>query len=907
MRNLSTTEKYTLMGTLFGLLFPLTVSIGLSIQNNWNLIETQKNMGWTLWIIDTAPIFLGLFARIAGVRQEALEKIMSSAAIESPQKKSTISQNKLTSSLTLKNLQTNKISIFVGISTFLVCFLISLSMYLLLHSQEIKEKESYIEGRARSAIDLFKTQLSERLLALDRMAKRFHEPSKDEYLRWQEDAKAYYQNFMGFQAIEWADLNGKINWIYPLKGNEAAQGLTLNKELQRREAIQEARKLQQGVFTNPVELVQGGLGFLSIHPTGRKGINGFIIGVYRTDDVFTQLLDKNFRVAILMNKQLVYSQGFNAEEVHFMISNSDHKHDINSLHLKLRNKQFTLLIAPTLALSETFDRHHSISLLIILLLFSFLLAAFVARHHYVHRRVKQLLSEVNRTRTALDEVAAVSHFDHLGIIQSTNQKFLVMCKKSEQQIQGLPYSKFIHPEESDKIKESVWKKINSGKIWSGEIKCLANDGSYFWTNTSFVPQKNDYGIIEGFTEIQIDITDKKLAEEKIVKAKAVAENALETKTRFLANMSHEIRTPMNGIIGITSLLLNEPMNLNFRKNLEIIQNSGNTLLEIIDDILDFSKLEAGKTDFEKIPFNVKDCLNDIKKLTEIKASEKSVFVLTDLSKDTPEWFYGDQLKIRQILTNLTGNAIKFTYRGSVMIKLSAEKIDKENYILQFDVQDSGIGIPEEVLEKLFKPFSQVDASTTRKFGGTGLGLAISKGFIDIMGGKIWVNSVVGEGSTFSFSFPAQIALAQNDRKEINLDTHLAKEIPLRILVAEDNSTNQIVILGFLEKLGYKADLAANGLEVLEKLEHNTYDIIFMDCHMPLLDGFQTTRKIIAIYKNRPRIIALTASSMAEDRMKCKEAGMDGFLSKPVTPKKLIAELKYFDPSAEINTNTKEAG
>ena len=391
---------------------------------------------------------------------------------------------------------------------------------------------------------------------------------------------------------------------------------------------------------------------------------------------------------------------------------------------------------------------------------------------------------------------------------------------------------------------------------------------------------------------------------ELQKAKDVAEKAVKVKAMFLANMSHEIRTPMNGIYGCANLLLksiNQPEN---KELIEIIIKSGDTLLVLINDILDFSKIESGHVDLEHLPVNLRDILFDVQQMLEGNASKNNVDFKTSVAEEVPVLIYGDTVRIKQILTNFISNAIKFTKDGEVKVEIIQLSRAEKEVELQFIVSDEGIGIPKESLENLFKEFSQVDSSTTRKFGGTGLGLAICKGLVEAMKGQIHVESEVGKGSVFSFIIKAMVA---EHREFICLtDEHVKKmerkHLPkIKILVAEDNKINQFVARKILNKLGYNPTIVDDGYGVLQTMEKETFDLILMDQHMPGLDGVETTKMIIEKYSNdkRPKIIALTASAMKEDRDFCLDAGMDAFLSKPMNEELLVEKIyDFFGPGEE---------
>ncbi|WP_242027707.1 MASE1 domain-containing protein [Cyanobacterium aponinum] len=392
----------------------------------------------------------------------------------------------------------------------------------------------------------------------------------------------------------------------------------------------------------------------------------------------------------------------------------------------------------------------------------------------------------------------------------------------------------------------------------------------------------------------------------LAKAKEKAEIVAKAKSEFLANMSHEIRTPMNGVIGMAQLLSLTHLNEEQQTYVHTIIDSGETLLTIINDILDFSKIESGNLQLEERPFAFREVVKTIINLLSPQAEKNNIRISCFIASQIPSNLLGDSIRFRQILLNLMGNSIKFTHVGSIKIyadiKNAYSQQGWQEYEIIIKVEDSGVGIERDRLSYLFQPFSQADNSITRKYGGTGLGLAISKTLINLMGGTIWVesNGNVGgfppenwfyhreekqPGSTFYFTFRAKEVLKcyLTSKKSFciieNLDN--IKPSNLQILLAEDNLVNQKVTLSFLKKLGYSADIAKNGLEVLNKIENKTYDIILMDVQMPEMDGLTTTKKIREMSIKQPFIIALTANALDQDQQMCLFAGMNDYIRKPV--------------------------
>ncbi|MDH5610879.1 MAG: ATP-binding protein [Gammaproteobacteria bacterium] len=381
-----------------------------------------------------------------------------------------------------------------------------------------------------------------------------------------------------------------------------------------------------------------------------------------------------------------------------------------------------------------------------------------------------------------------------------------------------------------------------------------------------------------------EIEHVKKVEGELKKAKNEAERMSRTKGEFLANMSHEIRTPMNGVIGTLQLLEDTTLTESQREYVSVAYKSADALLSILNDILDLSKIEAGKLEFESIPFDLREIVNDVVVLHALKAEQSGIYLKSEIDKSVPDRVVGDPTRIRQVLVNLISNAMKFTTKGGVIVRLKLKLKDEKETLIRIEVEDTGVGIPTSKHQKLFMAFSQADGSTTRKYGGTGLGLAIVRQLIEMMHGNLGIESEVGKGSKFWFVLPLGIAGDQESSASPKV-VDIKVELKGRVLLVEDNPVNQMVAKKMLEKVGLESVLAINGREALEYLQEERFDAVLMDCQMPEMDGFEATRlwreqEQLSGAKRLP-IIAMTANVMEGDRELCLKSGMDDYLGKPV--------------------------
>lgn len=489
--------------------------------------------------------------------------------------------------------------------------------------------------------------------------------------------------------------------------------------------------------------------------------------------------------------------------------------------------------------------------------------------------------------------------DPAGAFRRTNPACSETLGYSEAELSAKPFIEFVHPDDRQRTVDEMTRQLATGHSCDFENRYLRKDGTWCWLSWRAV-----YNLSDKTTYATArDITWRKLAEKELQLAKEEAVAANQAKSRFLANMSHEIRTPMNGVIGMAALLLDTELDKKQHEYAELVMLSGKNLLRLINDILDLSKIEARKIELEELDFDLQKEVSGAISLLSFPAREKGLHLDVAIDPDVPLLLKGDAVRLRQVITNLVGNAVKFTAEGSVALHIRKDGEDERKVTLCFLVRDTGIGIAPGKLEQIFEPFAQEDGSTTRRFGGTGLGLTISRQLAELMGGSIELESAVGKGSTFRFTAVLEKRGEGAGGHESAVpgsggETALPGRRPARkgrLLLVDDDTTNQIVTKDILRRHGYRVDVAGNGQEALDKLEQRDYDLVLMDCMMPVMNGLEATSIIrdpsSAVRNHGIPVIALTANAFREDRGICMEAGMDDCLVKPVEIGQLIAMIE----------------
>ncbi len=514
--------------------------------------------------------------------------------------------------------------------------------------------------------------------------------------------------------------------------------------------------------------------------------------------------------------------------------------------------------------------------------------------------IKQLTDELNNYKYAIDKSIIVATIDRKGIIINVNDNFLNIYGCQEHDVVGKPFSVLKSDNINKPIYKSLFDTIESGKIWKGELFQKAKSGVEFCLDVTIVPFVDDQGVTVKHMLFCNDITQRKLLEDK-EKENILMDKSLKMKDEFMANMSHEIRTPLNVILGYADLLLESEMENEQYKQISTIKKSSKLLLSIINDILDLSKLESGKIVLDDTAFDLKHLVLSVKDMLEIEANKKDLFFKVKIDNTIPKYVSSDATRIEQILVNIVNNAIKFTKIGYVKITVELESKDEHVARVVFKISDSGIGIPKDKIDTIFESFTQSSRYITREFGGTGLGLTIVKKLMDQLKGDISVTSTVGKGTEFKLVIPFEISnqeiLAQNTTPLMASKNNTVDEpLNLNILLAEDNEFNQILAKTRLESWNCMVDIANNGLEAIEKLRVNDYHLILMDIQMPLLNGYDATKRIrseFTCHKQEIPIIALTAHASNGDAKEAKKLGFNDYLFKPFNLKLLHARLKQY--------------
>lgn len=540
------------------------------------------------------------------------------------------------------------------------------------------------------------------------------------------------------------------------------------------------------------------------------------------------------------------------------------------------------------------------------------LGAVLQAFYLMADKIKEKTEKLIRQKEALDLAAYVAKFDSKGIITYLNHNFLNKSLFKNENLVGLSYRSFLEKDNPKKLLDEIASSINKGVVWRGEIKKKDKNGSSYWVDSTIIPFLNRDGVITNYIDISFDITSTKEDEKK-------AEKLAKEKSLFFSKMSHELRSPLSSIMGINEVLSSTKLNETQREYVEIIKDSSQNLFQILNNILDLSKFKSGKMTLNNDPISISHLLDRTFSMFKLKAEQKNISLTKTISDEVPPVILIDGLRFQQILINLISNSLKFTEKGSVAISLFCDKSTGDFHDLRLVVKDTGKGIKKEFLNTIFVEYEQANSASGNLHGGTGLGLSICKKIVEAMDGKIKVESQEGKGSIFTVTLKAKSGSFTQDEKSQNIESlkETMKHKSLSLLMADDSVVNQKVFKSMISILGLETHIASDGEKAFEAVKKETYDLIYLDINMPLLNGLDLAKKIINHYKDKPLekpwLIALTANVFSEDKAMCFKAGFDDFLGKPYSKKDLQKSIINFlnskdqtppDPGADLKLSHK---
>ena len=723
-----------------------------------------------------------------------------------------------------------------------------------------------------------------------------------------------------------------VKFVEPIERNVPALGYDIGSEARRRQAALVARDQAGATLSGRLRLVQSTndtAGVLLLRPIyanqrpadtlaeRRAALEGWVYGAFQMSELMHNVLrdgraDVDFEIfdgAEMSRQTLLYDHD---GVLHAVGPPAEGMMSTNSI-LTLVGRAWSIHFRaqPDFGAGETWNKPKFIALAGICV--SLLVFGITRALASTQARAQALARDITRT-LQVQEQAMSSSSNAITILDATRPELpIIYANSAVERTTGYPPgellghsgSVLLGPEPDQPGVHALRDAVREGRECRAVLRCYRKNGTAFWNEVTLSPVRANSGVVTHFVSISADITDRLEAERHLETARQAAEAASRAKSEFLANMSHEIRTPLNGVLGMTELVLETPLSAEQRRHLATVRQSATELLALVNDVLDFSKIEAGKLELHREAFRLRDLLESCLDSFRPRADEKGLGLSLRVASECPGTLLGDAMRLRQVLLNLLGNAIKFTERGQVQVEVELSgKAEAEAVELQFTVNDTGIGIPKDKHDAIFQALTQADGSITRRYGGTGLGLAISRQLVTLMDGRIWVESTPGRGSRFRFTVRMEPAPEGSIPPALFTTEHPPAPKParrrLRVLVAEDNPVNAQLAGAWLGKLGHRVRHAADGHEAVAAVERGEADLVLMDVQMPGLDGYAATARIRERESMRGGhlpIIAVTAHALAGDREQCLAAGMDAYLTKPLRRRELFATLERLVPGS----------
>ena len=789
---------------------------------------------------------------------------------------------------------------WLPVPVFIMLMVMTISFTRAATADHTKQLANLVETQTLDASQNSQMHMEAVFRAVDRIGGRWMTQHGTPKKLWMHDAHSYLASYPELYALSWADSRSIMRWLASNKLPENMKDINIAYDSPRQTAIEMAKSTRRQSSTPVVKLLKGGEGFVVYTPLyiGDR-YDGIIIAAFNVNDLLGTVLlaeyNSNYKISVTENSREIYTNGQRAAKEPESLG--------SSAPIRLLNREWVVHLSPT----DVFMQNNSSALPKIVFIMGLTLSTLIALSVYfgIGQQISRRLLSHSR-----DQIAYfVKNIPVAFAVCDRNMRYMMVSDRwytdfrlKQSNVTGLSHFD-VFPLSPESWTNTLKDCLNTGASSESEEKTILGGARPLWLKWSVHPWYGSNNQIGGLIMATEITTAKKEAEEDLRQAKRTAEDANKAKSEFLADMSHEIRTPMTAIIGMTRMLLQGALDTKQRHYSETVLHASEVLIHVISDILDLSKIEAGKVDLEEIDFDLKELCSQVADLFQIHSSlllrgnnEHNVIFNFSFDDSCPAYVRGDPVRLRQVLNNLCSNSLKFTESGSVVLSVRKAKSGKT----LFSVKDTGIGISKEKIDAIFKKFEQADTSITRRFGGTGLGLAISGHLVELMGGKISVNSVEGQGSDFSFEIDLPPVTLQAIEAKGFGNVHSIAFKDVSVLLAEDSAVNREIISGMLSQSGIKLASVGNGKDALSFLDNNAVDLVLMDCGMPLMDGFEATRRIrdsLAGFSQVP-IIALTANALSSDRQKCIAAGMNSFLSKPVRVETLLLTINGFLPESK---------